>query len=201
MFLQCLFRSIFLVCLCRWWPFINRYPTIDIDSNINYTMSNKCQQIIMWSRTIPESFDVFLPMLGGPSAWSNSQLPLLEPRRQMSNHPWGYRNDPFGHHTNHSMIIFTRLRVYTYVCIYIYIFMSCVCVCLWHVFIHFYVHTCSCRCSLFIYCSLWIKSLSCLFNAYMPFPTSEKHQCYLGMAGVASSDLHRWVVQFQHPQC
>ena len=84
-------------------------------------MSNKCQQIIMWSRTIPESFDVFLPMLGGPSAWSNSQLPLLEPRRQMSNHPWGYRNDPFGHHTNHSMIIFTRLYVYIYIFIYVYV--------------------------------------------------------------------------------
>ncbi len=169
MFLQCLFRSIFLVCLCRWWPFINRYPTIDIDSNINYTMSNKCQQIIMWSRTIPESFDVFLPMLGGPSAWSNSQLPLLEPRRQMSNHPWGYRNDPFGHHTNHSMIIFTRLRVYTYVCIYIYIYVVCVCVCDMCLFIFMFIHV-----HVGAHCSYIVHYESNLFLAFSmpicPFP-------------------------------
>lgn len=86
------------------------YPPISNNKyrfqHINYIICNISQQIIMWSKSIRRV------------VWCLFALLMLDP---ILNYHfwsrdgkcfWGYRNEPFGHHTNCSMIMFTSLYIY-----------------------------------------------------------------------------------------
>lgn len=88
------------------------YPPISNNKyrfqHINYIICNISQQIIMWSKSIRRVvWCLFAVLMLDPILnyhfWSRDGKCF-----------WGYRNEPFGHHTNCSMIMFTSL-LYIYI--------------------------------------------------------------------------------------